>query len=280
MPTRSTGKASPSNQSKPAAEAETIKSFVRRILLASPDFPRLYADTVISSAPNSNEARILRDNYQKIAGMNMPVHPNVKTCTHIKVTGIRCGSPALRGEQFCYFHQRMVRGVRTPPQSRLHPVALIEDEEALQASLMEIINALARNTIDLHRAELILRALHIAVKNIRRVRFDFDADSMIKEVPNYPASAKNDNTSNNAGKNNADKNNAETSATSAHVETAAPGCPGGADVSRRGSSAPASEKKPSASVKQQTKNSPRAAPSERPKPNQIKVLAKNRGEGG
>jgi hypothetical protein len=118
----------------------------------------------------------------------MPVHSKVKSCTHIKVTGIRCGSPALRGEQFCYFHQRMVHGVRTPPKARLHPVALIEDGESLQASLMEIINALARNTIDLRRAELILRALHIAVKNVRRVRFDSDAEDMIKEVPNYPSS--------------------------------------------------------------------------------------------
>jgi hypothetical protein len=127
----------------------------------------------------------------------MPVHPNVKTCTHIKVTGIRCGSPALRGEQFCYFHQRMVRGVSTPPKARLHPVALIEDGESLQASLMEIINALARNTIDLRRAELILRALHIAVKNVRRVRFDSDAEEMIKEVPAYPTSSKNEPATNN-----------------------------------------------------------------------------------
>ena len=66
----------------------------------------------------------------------------IQSCTHIKVTGVRCGSPALRGEQFCYFHQRMVRGVRTPPQARLHPIALIEDEESIQAALMEVINAL------------------------------------------------------------------------------------------------------------------------------------------
>ena len=117
----------------------------------------------------------------------MPVHPSVKVCTHIKVTGVRCGSPALRGEQFCYFHQRMMRGVATPPNARLHPIALIEDEEAIQASLMEVINALARNTIDLHRAQLILRALHIAVKNARRVRFGVNDNEVVREVPTYPA---------------------------------------------------------------------------------------------
>ena len=153
---------------KTSTAAHRVKSLVRNILLASPLFPRLYADVVISSAPNSNEAKILARNYQKIIDrinrINMPIHPSVKVCTHIKVTGVRCGSPALRGEQFCYFHQRMVRGVATPPNARLHPIALIENEEAIQASLMEVINALARNTIDLKRAELILRALEPAVE--------------------------------------------------------------------------------------------------------------------
>ena len=115
----------------------------------------------------------------------MPTHSNVKVCTHIKVNGVPCGSPALRGEQFCYFHQRMVRGVRTPPHSRIHPVALIEDAEAIQASLMEVINALMHNSLDVRRAELILRALHIAVRNAHRVHFDRFEHKMIKEVPEY-----------------------------------------------------------------------------------------------
>ena len=115
----------------------------------------------------------------------MARHPNVQICKHIKVTGVRCGSPALRGEQFCYFHQRMIRGVPTPPQARLHPVALIENEEAIQASLMEVINALARNTIDFRRADLILKALHIAVKNSRRVQFDFRAHNVVRDVPEF-----------------------------------------------------------------------------------------------
>jgi len=105
------------------------------------------------------------------------------TCTHIKVTGVRCGSPTLHGEQYCYFHQRVVRGIRPRPQSRLHPIAILEDEESIQASLMEVVNALLRNTIDLKRAELILRALHIAVKNARRVKFGTAGNSMVRSIP-------------------------------------------------------------------------------------------------
>ena len=111
--------------------------------------------------------------------------PNPKSCTHIKVTGVRCEAPALRGEQFCYFHQHAHRGVRRPAHSRLHPIALIESEEAIQASLMEVINGLIRNTLDVKRAELIIRALHIAVKNARHTRFDSNVHPKVREVPQY-----------------------------------------------------------------------------------------------
>jgi len=117
----------------------------------------------------------------------MPLNQNIRVCTHIKVNGVPCGSPALHGEIFCYFHQRMIRGVRTPAKSRLHPIAFLENEEGIQAALMEIINALVRNTIDFRRAQLVLRALHIAVKNSPRVHFNLHKDEMIHEVPNYPA---------------------------------------------------------------------------------------------
>ncbi|HTC49505.1 MAG TPA: hypothetical protein VK722_19445 [Candidatus Aquilonibacter sp.] len=117
----------------------------------------------------------------------MAAKKNTRICTHIKPSGHRCGSPALRGEIFCYFHQRMIRGVRTPPNSRLHPIAILEDSKSIQASLMEIINALVRNTIDYRRAQLILRALHMAAKNARRASFDSQTYNMVDEVPEYAA---------------------------------------------------------------------------------------------
>jgi hypothetical protein len=51
---------------------------------------------------------------------------------------------------------------------------------------MEVVNALLRGTIELKRAELILRALNTAVRNIRHVKFGLHADEMVKEVPTYP----------------------------------------------------------------------------------------------
>jgi hypothetical protein len=139
---------------------------------------------ILTLAPNSHEARILRPQYQKILS-KVNAMSSHDSCTHIKVTGVRCGSPALRGEQFCYFHQNAYRGVRRPQQSRLHPIAIIEDEESIQYALMEVINALMRNTIDVKRAALIIRALHIAVKNASRVKFGILGSDAVKEIPDY-----------------------------------------------------------------------------------------------
>src|SRR5206468_95752 len=47
-----------------------------------------------------------------------------------------------------------------------------------------VINALLRNTIDTRRAELIHRALHIAVKNARRAKFTTNSNA-IREIPEY-----------------------------------------------------------------------------------------------
>ena len=150
-------------------------------------FPRLYADTVLLYAPNSHEAKILAPHYKKIVAYTERTKQlmSAKSCTHIKVSGVRCGSPALRGEQFCYFHQRMLRTFKFPA-SRVHHSALLEDEESIQASLMETVNALLRGTIELKRAELILRALNTAVRNIRRVKFGVHKSEMVTEVPDYP----------------------------------------------------------------------------------------------
>jgi hypothetical protein len=113
---------------------------------------------------------------------------HVQTCSHIMVTGVPCGSPALRGEQFCYFHQRMLQGVALP-RTPFNHIALLENEEAIQVSIMQVINGLVNGSIDLRRGELILRALNTAVRNSRRVRFNIHADEMVTEVPHYEQEA-------------------------------------------------------------------------------------------
>jgi len=175
------------------AELAVAKSHLLNIFRANPWLSGFYADCLQIIDPNPSQINNLPTRSEKNSDLNlkgvnpMPLNKNIRVCTHIKVNGVPCGSPALRGEVFCYFHQRMIRGVRTPTKSRLHPIALIENEEGIQASLMEVINALVRNTIDFRRAQLILRALHIAVKNSPRVHFSVHNNEMVREVPDYPA---------------------------------------------------------------------------------------------
>ena len=115
----------------------------------------------------------------------MPLHQNVRRCTHIQITGHRCGSPALKGEFFCYFHTRMIKGVQTRVDSQINPIALIENAEAIQAAIMRTIDSVLKGTIDNKRAALVLKALHIAVRNSRNVYFHIRPDDMVREVPNY-----------------------------------------------------------------------------------------------
>jgi hypothetical protein len=118
----------------------------------------------------------------------MPNRP--RQCTHIKVTGLRCGSPALRREFFCYFHTRVIKGVQLRVDMQLHSMALLEDAEAIQLSLMHVVDGLIKGTLEPVRARLIIQALRIAARNIKEVRFDQcyyreSEQPMVREVPNY-----------------------------------------------------------------------------------------------
>src|SRR6202521_1860412 len=120
----------------------------------------------------------------------LPSHPNVRNCTHIKVTGQQCGSPALRREFFCYFHTRVIKGVQQRVDMRLDSMALLEDCESIQLSIMHVLDGLVKGTLDPTRARLIIQALRIAARNAKNVRFDDvhyrpSEQPMVRQVPNY-----------------------------------------------------------------------------------------------
>jgi len=119
----------------------------------------------------------------------MPIPKRPRHCTHIKVTGQQCGSPALRGEFFCYFHTRVIKGVQQRVDMQLHSMALLEDCESIQLSIMHVVDGLVRGTLDPTRARLIIQALRIAARNAKNVRFDTkresEKQSMVREVPDY-----------------------------------------------------------------------------------------------
>src|ERR1700675_4143454 len=120
----------------------------------------------------------------------LPPHPNVRNCTHIKVTGQQCGSPALRREFFCYFHTPIIKGGQQRVDIRLDSMALLEDCEAIQLSIMHVVDGLVKGTLDPTRARLIIQALRIAARNAKNVRFDdvhyrASEQPMVREVLDY-----------------------------------------------------------------------------------------------
>jgi len=99
------------------------------------------------------------------------------TCHHLHPTGQHCGSPALRGEQFCFYHHPARRPpTRTPPFRTPFDVSPIVDPETLQITLSEIIHRLADNTLDPKRASLLLVTLQMANANL-------------PALPDYPSQA-------------------------------------------------------------------------------------------
>lgn len=103
----------------------------------------------------------------------------IPICEHIKTNGIRCGSPALRGEPFCYYHSEARRarfgGIFIPP---------LEDPEAIQLVLTDLARALIDRAILPKDATILAYILQTAVANSKRLRIDEpdDRDDIIRDL--------------------------------------------------------------------------------------------------
>lgn len=116
------------------------------------------------------------------ASNKLPQMPPVvlpRQCEHIKTNGEFCGSPALRGRNYCYFHLTNIgrrlraerkhdRGEAQSPEAAVAALDLppFEDSNAIQISLMQVVDALLHNRIDTKRAGLVLYALQTASSNL------------------------------------------------------------------------------------------------------------------
>jgi hypothetical protein len=94
-------------------------------------------------------------------------------CRQIKTNGRRCQSPALTGENWCFFHHRLHfrrRALRTPSPgkpaiNRTLLIPPVEDREAVQVALSLVIEGVASGQIDEKLARVLLCGLQIASRN-------------------------------------------------------------------------------------------------------------------
>jgi len=90
-------------------------------------------------------------------------------CRHIHTRGTRCGSPALRGHDFCFYHDRSRR--EAPDAHGYHgsfKMPRIDDRDAVQLALFEVLSRIAARDIDYQQARLLLSGLRIAAANLPR----------------------------------------------------------------------------------------------------------------
>jgi hypothetical protein len=98
-----------------------------------------------------------------------------EVCRHIKVNGRRCQAPAVRGEVWCFFHDRhhtahgKIRRFKSPyriPGAPPVNIPALEDRDAVQLGISLVVTALESDLIDDNRARTLFRGLELAAKNL------------------------------------------------------------------------------------------------------------------
>ncbi len=104
-----------------------------------------------------------------------PVDPKRRyLCRHIFADGHRCGSPALRQEQFCYYHHVNRRPKPAPGKFRHLDAAepfdlpIIEDRASALLVTSQILSRIASNDLDVNRASRLIAGLRVAVSLLPR----------------------------------------------------------------------------------------------------------------
>jgi hypothetical protein len=98
-------------------------------------------------------------------------------CQHIKVSGIQCGSPALRKKSFCFYHQQnrpMTVECYSEGQYATGEIDLpvFEDAHSIQTVIRQVVQMVLQKRIERKTASLLLYALQIASSNLKRMEHE------------------------------------------------------------------------------------------------------------
>jgi hypothetical protein len=95
-------------------------------------------------------------------------------CRHIFADGHRCGSPALRMEQFCYYHHTTRRPKPRPGKFRHldshepFDLPVVEDRDSALLVASQILSRIASNDLDTDRAGRLIAGLRVVVSLLDR----------------------------------------------------------------------------------------------------------------
>jgi hypothetical protein len=98
-------------------------------------------------------------------------------CRHIFTDGRRCGSPALRTQNFCYYHyayrphiQHLRHDRKAKAGFDMECLDGLDNHTSIQLCLAQVVMRIANSSLDPKRAGLLLYGLQIAGQNLRNSR--------------------------------------------------------------------------------------------------------------
>jgi|HubBroStandDraft_1064217.scaffolds.fasta_scaffold01434_12 hypothetical protein len=98
-------------------------------------------------------------------------------CRHIKTNGTQCGSPALRNQNFCFYHHQD-RPFKVPcyykqeyPLGELD-LPYFEDAHSVQTVIRQVVQMVMQKRLERETASLLLYALQIASSNLKRIALE------------------------------------------------------------------------------------------------------------
>ena len=96
-----------------------------------------------------------------------------KTCEHIKRDDTRCGSPALRGKPYCFYHNRMHTGdaIRNDHPCRLIPT--LKNARNIQVAATQVLHDALAGRLTAAETRTLMNIIRLA-SNTLASRADFD----------------------------------------------------------------------------------------------------------
>jgi hypothetical protein len=89
-----------------------------------------------------------------------------KECRYILPSGLKCKSPALRGQTYCYFHTGLRRFAESRRRGAKEPIELpsLEDPSGVQMAIMQVLSSLGASRLDPRHAGLYLYGIQLATQ--------------------------------------------------------------------------------------------------------------------
>lgn len=112
---------------------------------------------------------------------------NATQCNHIKTSGVRCGSPALRNRRYCYYHQRQrpaLLNIGHEDDPRYFSLPPLEDAHDIQSALRQVVLYYLNGRFNEKKAGLMFYALQIATSNLKLMQTETPKpDEVVSDVP-------------------------------------------------------------------------------------------------